>query len=61
MGKKEILNKNELELIYELLGEYADNMDGLLGDKYSEDLYNLYIKLGKKFGNLDDEEFEEDY
>lgn len=59
-NKKEILNKSELALIYKLLGEYADNMDELLGDEYAEDLYNIYIKLSKQFGNRDNEDFEEE-
>ena len=57
---KEFLTEDELELVYEVLSEYSDNMDDLLGDEYSEDLFNLYIKLGKKFGNLSEEEEEED-
>ena len=57
---KEFLTEDELELVYEVLSEYADNMDELLGDEYSEDLFNLYIKLGKKFGNLSDEDEEDE-
>ena len=57
---KEFLTENELELVYEVLSEYSANMDELLGDEYSEDLFNLYIKLGKKFGNLSEEDEEED-
>lgn len=53
---KEFLTEDELELVYEVLSEYADNMDELLGDEYAEDLFNLYIKLGKKFGNLSEDE-----
>lgn len=57
---KEFLTENELELVYEVLSEYSDNMDNLLGDEYSEDLFNLYLKLGKKFGNLSEEEDDEE-
>lgn len=39
---KEFLTEDELELVYEVLSEYSDNMDELLGDEYSEDLFNLY-------------------
>ena len=57
---KEFLTEDELELVYEVLSEYSDNMDDLLGDEYSEDLFNLYLKLGKKFGNLSEEDGEEE-
>lgn len=57
---KEFLTENELELVYEVLSEYADNMDELLGDEYAEDLYDLYIKLDKKFGSLSEEDDEEE-
>ena len=57
---KEFLTEDELELVYEVLSEYSDNMDHLLGDEYAEDLYNLYIKLGKKFGNLSEDEDDEE-
>lgn len=57
---KEFLTENELELVYEVLSEYADNMDHLLGDEYAEDLYNLYIKLSKKLGNLSEEDEEDE-
>lgn len=56
---KEFLTEDELELVYEVLSEYSDNMDNLLGDEYSEELFNLYIKLGKKFGNLSEEDEED--
>lgn len=57
---KEFLTEDELELVYEVLSEYSDNMDELLGDEYSEDLFNLYLKLGKKFGNLSEEDEEDE-
>ena len=56
---KEFLTEDELELVYEVLSEYSDNMDHLLGDEYAEDLFNLYLKLGKKFSNLSEDDEEE--
>lgn len=57
---KNFLTEDELELVYNILSEYSDNMDELLGDEYAEDLFNLYLKLGKKFGNLSEEEDDEE-